>query len=141
MQLYHDRVAGRYDASYDDEYWQWHDALTWDYLKPYLPSDLSATILDLGCGTGKWAARLVKSGFRVVCVDISAKMLDQARAKIDGTGASSRATFAHADLCDLSVLADHSAAMAVALGDPVGCASSPMGAMKEIRRVLADGAR
>ena len=132
-------MAGRYDASYDDEYWQWHDALTWDYLKPFLPRDLSATILDLGCGTGKWAARLVKSGFRVVCVDISAKMLDQARAKIEAMGASSRASFVHADLCDLSALADGSAAMAVALGDPIGCASSPMRAMKEIRRVLVDG--
>jgi SAM-dependent methyltransferase len=132
-------VAGRYDASYDDEYWQWHDALTWDYLKPFLPRDLSATILDLGCGTGKWAARLIKSGFRVVCVDISAKMLDQARAKIEAMGASSRASFVHADLCDLSALAAGSAAMAVALGDPIGCANSPMRAMKEIRRVLADG--
>jgi hypothetical protein len=44
-----------------------------------------------------------------------------------------------ADLCDLSALADGSAAMAVALGDPIGCSSSPMRAMKEIRRVLADG--
>lgn len=139
VQRYHDRVAGRYDASYDDEYWQWHDALTWDYLKPYLPSNLSATILDLGCGTGKWAAKLIKSGFRVTCVDISAKMLDQARAKIEGVGASSRASFVHADLCDLSALADQSAAMAVALGDPIGCSSSPIRVMKEIRRVIADG--
>jgi len=139
VQRYHDRVAGRYDASYDDEYWQWHDALTWDYLKPFLPGDLSGTILDLGCGTGKWAAKLVKSGFRVACVDISVKMLDQTRIRIDAMGASSRATFVHADLCDLSALKNESAAMAVALGDPIGCAESPMRALKEIRRVLRGG--
>lgn len=138
VQKYHDRVAGRYDASYEDEFWQWHDALTWDYIKPYLPRDQSSIILDLGCGTGKWAAKLIKSGFRVVCVDISAKMLDQARLKIDQMGQMHRASFLHADLCDLSQLPEGGAALAVALGDPIGCTESPPKAMKQIRRALAD---
>ncbi len=138
VQKYHDRVAGRYDASYDDEFWQWHDSLTWDYLKPYLPRDMSKIILDLGCGTGKWAAKLIKSGFRVVCVDISAKMLDQARTKIDQMGQLHRADFVHADLCDLSQLPEGGAALAAALGDPIGCTSSPPAAMRQIHRALAD---
>ncbi len=138
VQKYHDRVAGRYDASYEDEFWQWHDALTWDYLKPYLPRDLSKVILDLGCGTGKWAAKLIKSGFRVVCVDISVKMLDQARTKIDQMGQLHRAEFVQADLCDLSQLPEGGAALAVALGDPIGCTQSPPTAMRQIHRVLAD---
>lgn len=75
----------------------------------------------------------------MACVDISAKMLDQARAKIDAMGASSRATFIHADLCDLSAIENESASTAVALGDPIGCAGSPLRALKEIRRVLAGG--
>lgn len=51
MQKYHDRVAPRYDHSYDDGFWKWHDLLTWDYVKPHLPHDLTAEIADLGYGT------------------------------------------------------------------------------------------
>ena len=136
MQRYHDRVARRYDASYEDEYWQWHDALTWDYLKPYLPTDQSIPVLDLGCGTGKWAARLLKSGYTVTCVDISAAMLAQARAKIEEMGPAARAEFHQADLCDLSGLPAESYALALALGEPIGCTASPPRALKEVRRRL-----
>lgn len=138
VQKYHDRVAGRYDASYEDEFWQWHDSLTWDYIKPHLPRDLSKVVFDLGCGTGKWAAKLIKSGFRVVCVDISAKMLDQARTKIEQMGQLHRAEFLQADLCDMSALPEGGAALAIALGDPIGCTSSPPTAMRQIHRVLAE---
>ncbi|HEY3246293.1 MAG TPA: methyltransferase domain-containing protein [Phycisphaerae bacterium] len=82
VQRYHDRVAPRYDATYDDAYWAWHDALTWDHLKPHLPEDLRAPVVDLGCGTGKWAAKIARSGFSVTCVDISVAMLEQARQKL-----------------------------------------------------------
>ncbi len=88
VQKYHDRVAGRYDASYEDAFWQLHDALTWDYLRPFLPADLSAPMLDLGCGTGKWALNLLRSGYRVACVDISGAMVAQAREKIEAAGAA-----------------------------------------------------
>ena len=136
---YHDRVAGHYDHSYDDAYWQWHDTLTWDYLKPHLPRDLSLPLLDLGCGTGKWAAKLIKSGYRVTCVDISMSMLEQARQKIEAMGAADRAAFVQADLVDLSALPADSFAGAVALGDPIGCTNAPAGALKHIRRLLTTG--
>ena len=138
VQRYHDRVAGRYDQSYDDKYWRWHDALTWEYLKPFLPREARATILDLGCGTGKWAARLLKSGYHVVCVDISANMLDQTRLKVEEIGATERAQFVQADLCDLAALPEGDAVMVVALGDPICCTTSPSRAMKEIRQALRD---
>lgn len=136
VQKYHDRVAPRYDHSYDDTFWQWHDALTWDYLKPHLPRDTSAEVIDLGCGTGKWAAKLIKSGYTVTCVDISARMLNQARNKIEAGSGSSRATFIQADLNDLSDLTSGRYALAIALGDPIGCTESPRRAMKQIRRIL-----
>ncbi len=136
VQRYHDRVAHRYDASYEDAFWQWHDRLTWEYLKPFLPCDLTATVLDLGCGTGKWAAKLVRSGYTVTCVDISPQMLDQARSKIGEQSGRGRTAFVRADLCDLGMLPEHGAALAIALGEPVGCARSPALAMKQIRRVL-----
>ncbi|HUU85388.1 MAG TPA: class I SAM-dependent methyltransferase [Phycisphaerae bacterium] len=138
VQRYHDRVAGRYDATYDDDYWLWHDALTWDHLKPHLPSDTRKPVLDLGCGTGKWALKLLKSGYPVTCVDISGPMVERARRKIEEAAPTARASFVQADLCDLSELAAGEFALAVAFGDPIGCSTSPPKALKEIRRRLTD---
>jgi len=140
VERYHDRVASRYDLSYDDAYWQWHDTLTWDHLKHYLPSDTNAPVLDLGCGTGKWAAKLIKSGYRVTCVDISHAMLERARIKIENMGSLDRVHLHQADLMDLSELPKSEFALALALGDPIGCAEKPARALKEIRRrLLPDG--
>jgi ubiquinone/menaquinone biosynthesis C-methylase UbiE len=136
VQKYHDRVARRYDASYDDAFWQVHDALTWTYLRPYLPRDLAQPVLDLGCGTGKWGIKLLQSGFRVTFVDISGAMVERARAKVTELGLTSRAEFVRADLCDLAALPPNTFAFAAALGDPIGCAASPAKALKEIRRRL-----
>jgi len=138
VQKYHDRVAGRYDQTYDDPFWLWHDALTWDYLKPFLPSDANAKVADLGCGTGKWGAKLIKSGYHVTCVDISPQMLDQARRKIEPLDQHGRAEFLQSDLCDLSALSPANFALAFALGDPIGCTASPAKALKQIRRILRD---
>ncbi len=139
VQRYHDRVAPRYDHSYDDDYWKWHDALTWDYLKPYLPRDANSAVLDLGCGTGKWGAKLAKSGFAVTSVDISIRMIDQARKKIAPLDLHEKCSYLQADLCDLSELPQDSFALAVAFGDPIGCTDSPKKAMKQIRKHLIDG--
>jgi ubiquinone/menaquinone biosynthesis C-methylase UbiE len=38
-------------------------------------------ILDLGCGTGRHSIRLARAGARVMALDFSARMLEQARAK------------------------------------------------------------
>ena len=84
---YHDRVARQYDSIYEDPYWEFHDELTWRLVKPYLPTDLSVACADLGCGTGKWGLRLLKSGFAVTFVDNSAAMIGQARGKLDEMGA------------------------------------------------------
>lgn len=135
VERYHDRVAGNYDHSYDDAYWRWHDALTWDHIKAFLPRDQSAPVVDLGCGTGKWAARLAKSGFSVTCVDISNSMLDRARRKLAGSS-DGRSTFLRADLCDLSDLPVGCFSLALAMGEPICSAESPLKALKEIRRTL-----
>lgn len=136
---YHDRVAGLYDHSYDDAYWQWNDALTWGYVKTHMPSDQSSRVLDLGCGTGKWGLKLAKSGYAVTFLDLSPKMLDQARRKCRDMGEEDRHEFVQADIIDLAALEDESFALCVAFGDPIGCASAPLRAMKEIRRVLTPG--
>src|SRR5216117_4564882 len=83
---YHDRVARQYDAIYDDPYWAFHDELTWRMVKPWLPRDANARCCDLGCGTGKWGLKLLKSGFATTFVDHAAAMIEQIRPKLTDMG-------------------------------------------------------
>src|SRR6476620_11487133 len=99
---YHDRVARQYDSIYDDPYWHFHDEITWRLIKPHLPRDLSAACADLGCGTGKWGLKLLKSGFATTFVDSSAAMIEQTRGKLESMGSrGKRAALIVADIVEM----------------------------------------
>ncbi len=138
---YHDRVARQYDAIYDDPYWRFHDDLTWRMIKPYLPKDLSATCADLGCGTGKWGLKLLKSGFATTFLDNAAAMVEQARAKAGemGEAKARRATFVVADIVDMPQVPPDAFALVLAMGDPVSICSDPQRAAREMRRICRPG--
>jgi len=139
VKRYHDRVAPVYDDSYDDVYWRWHDALTWDHLKPFLPRDANAEVIDLGCGTGKWGLKLLKSGYRVTFLDISARMLEAARARVDEIQAAGRATFTCGNLEDANAAPAGRFALATAFGEPLGCTASPQIALNRVAEMLSTG--
>jgi len=137
---YHDRVARQYDAIYDDPYWAFHDELTWRLIRPHLPRDASAACADLGCGTGKWGLKLLKSGFATTFVDHSGAMIEQAREKAAALGPKAkRASFVVADIVELPALASESFALSVAMGDPLSICSDPQRAANEMRRIAAPG--
>jgi ubiquinone/menaquinone biosynthesis C-methylase UbiE len=137
---YHDRVARQYDAIYDDPYWEYHDELTWSSIKPHLPRDLALPCADLGCGTGKWAMRLLKSGFAVTLVDHSGAMVEQARGKVAAMGnKAARATLLQADMIDLSALSDGQFALVLAMGDPLSICVDPAAAVREMNRICRPG--
>lgn len=136
---YHDRIAHQYDHMYDDLYWQWHDALTWDYLKVHLPRHQSAKIVDLGCGTGKWGIRVAQSGYAVTCLDISHKMVDTVRRKVEELALAHKITCLQGNLVELTALPDGAFTLAMAFGEPISCASSPAAALREVYRILAPG--
>jgi SAM-dependent methyltransferase len=136
---FHDRVATSYDRTYDTPYWDFIRALLWEYLKPFRPRYAAAEALDLGCGTGEWGLRLARAGYRTTFVDLSAKMLDQAQARARELGAAERCAFVKADLCDLSALAEHQFALAVAMGDPLSLAPDPLRAARQVARLIAPG--
>jgi SAM-dependent methyltransferase len=159
-QKYHDRIAGKYEQIYDDEYWQWHDGLTWDHIKRFLPANLAEPVIDLGCGSGKWGRKLLKSGYQVTFVDLSAKMVDEARKQVEGkkgsgstcaqhpsgrsgksnlTPFSPKAEFLQADLMDLSALPASHFGFGVALGEPLCSTAEPAKALREIARIFAPG--
>lgn len=133
---YHDRVARQYDAIYDDPYWQFHDDVTWRLIKPHLPRDMAWPCLDLGCGTGKWGLKLLKSGFAVTFADHSAAMVEQVRGKLAEMG--SRATKAELVVADMVAMPQLPAdyfGLTVAMGDPLSICSDPQRAANELFRI------
>ncbi|MGD0390245.1 MAG: methyltransferase domain-containing protein [Tepidisphaeraceae bacterium] len=133
---YHDRVARQYDGIYDDRYWEFHDRLTWQAIRPYLPSDSQGQCCDLGCGTGKWGLKLLKSGLATTFVDHSAAMIEQTRAKLPALGAKARkATLLVADLVDLSAIESDRFDLVLAMGDPLSICADPPRAAREMWRV------
>jgi ubiquinone/menaquinone biosynthesis C-methylase UbiE len=138
---YHDRVARQYDSIYDDPYWAFHDELTWRAVKPYVPRDQSAQCLDLGCGTGKWGLKLLKTGLATTFVDNAAAMVEQARRKTEemGEAKAKKATLLAADIVDLSPLPSDTFSLTLAMGDPLSICSDPFRAAREMYRVCKAG--
>jgi SAM-dependent methyltransferase len=138
---YHDRVARQYDSIYDDPYWEFHDELTWRLIKPHVPRDQSARCIDLGCGTGKWGLRLLKSGFATTFVDSSAAMIEQVRNKLVSMPprAQQRATLIVGDIVEMSSVTSEQFALLLAMGDPLSICSDPLRAVREFHRICARG--
>ena len=138
---YHDRVARQYDSIYDDPYWHFHDELTWRMIKPYLPRDLTggAACCDLGCGTGKWGLKLLKSGFATTFVDHSAAMIEQVREKLADNPRAKKATLLVADIVDMPALPAEHFSLIVAMGDPLSICSNPLRAAREMQRITKSG--
>lgn len=140
VETYHDRVAGIYDTIYDgDPYWETVFEITWRYLKRFLPSSPAARCLDVGCGTGRWGLRILKSGFPTDFLDISQKMLDQVARKLSQDFPHTSSHLFHTSLNDLSAIPSETYDMIVGQGDPLCCAERPQHAFKELVRILKPG--
>lgn len=64
-------------------------AAWWKVLEAFLPAT-PARVADLGCGTGTVSVLLAERGYDVTGIDLSPKMIDQARAKAQSAGHSVR---------------------------------------------------
>jgi ubiquinone/menaquinone biosynthesis C-methylase UbiE len=137
---YHDRVARQYESIYDDDYWRFHDELTWRMVKPHLPTDANAAVADFGCGTGKWGMKLLKSGFPTTFVDHAAAMIEQTRKKLDDLGPKSKhATLIVADIVEMPSVPSDAFSLSLAMGDPLSICTDPTRAAREFYRVTKPG--
>ncbi|MBC7783205.1 MAG: class I SAM-dependent methyltransferase [Burkholderiales bacterium] len=137
---YHNRVARQYDNIYDDPYWEFHDELTWRSVKPHVPRDATARCADLGCGTGKWGLKLLKSGYATTFLDHSPVMIEQTRAKVEAMGPrAKKATLVVGDIIDMPQLESGAFGMVLAMGDPLSICSDPPAAAREFARITAPG--
>ena len=105
-------------------------------VKPYLPRESSAACCDLGCGTGKWGLKLLKSGFVTTFVDHSAAMIEQVREKLESNPRAKKATLLVADIIDMPDLASEQFALLLAMGDPLSICSDALAAAREMHRIL-----
>ena len=137
---YHNRVAKQYDAIYDDPYWEFHDDLTWRSVRPHLPRDANAECCDLGCGTGKWGLKLLKSGFPTTFLDHSAAMVEKTREKTEAMGPrAKKAKLVVGDIVDMPMLESGVFSLIVAMGDPLSICSDPASAAREMARITKPG--
>ncbi len=68
-----DRLASGYDGHFEVPHRKLYDDLAWELVADLLP-DRPGVVIDAGCGTGRWAARLVELGHRVIGVEVSGEM-------------------------------------------------------------------
>jgi ubiquinone/menaquinone biosynthesis C-methylase UbiE len=136
---YHDRVAKKYDAIYEDAFWEFHDEITWGLIKPHLPRVLPAACADLGCGTGKWGLKLLKSGFDVTFLDHSGGMIEEVRGKLDSNPRARRATLVVGDIVSMPELETGRFQLVTAMGDPLSICTDPAAAVREFARITAPG--
>jgi S-adenosylmethionine-dependent methyltransferase len=74
--------------------------LTWRYLTQYLPPQ--GHILEIGAATGRYSLELAKRGYLLTAVDMSEKLLEIARKRIQEVGLENRVRFLIRDARDLS---------------------------------------
>jgi SAM-dependent methyltransferase len=77
----YDSLAPTYDEHYRVPHRRAYDDLAWDMCAAALPAP-PAVVVDLGCGVGRWAERLLSRGYNVVGIEPSPKMADAAAARL-----------------------------------------------------------
>ena len=143
---FHDRIAAKYDKIYDDPFWEFHDRVTWNHIKPFLPRDPGAAVMDLGCGTGKWGLKLLKAGYPTTFTDLSEKMLEEVRKKLeewrekpDLASKAAKATVEAADAVNLRAFPENHFELVTAMGDVVSICSNAGACLGEVHRLLKPG--
>lgn len=107
-------------------------------LTAHVPS--GGRILDLGCGPGTDDETLGLAGFRVVGIDWSRVMVDEAQRRIDRAGLNARVDIQHLGIQDLDRLAGEPFDAAYSNFGPLNCVPDLSTAARALaRRVRAGG--
>lgn len=140
VKQYYNEYALHYDT---DPYYEDHlyDDLTWYFIEPYLPTDKTTPILDIGGGTGKWAVKLAEMGFKVICADISEEMLKIAKQKTHNHHLDHLISFKELDIRDMHDYPDESFNLVLAVGDIISYALDDDVAVAECYRICKPGGR
>jgi ubiquinone/menaquinone biosynthesis C-methylase UbiE len=77
-------LAPTYDEHFAVAHRKAYDDLAWELVQPLLPSP-PGRIVDVGCGIGRWARRLVDMGHVVVGIEPAPAMAARARERLTST--------------------------------------------------------
>lgn len=130
---------------YDDNVFTKNTVAEVDFLLEELALEPGASILDVGCGTGRHAVELAARGFAVTGLDLSSEMLAQARAAAKARGVEIE--WIHSDATRFSFPGRFDAAVCLCEGafgllgredDPIG---QPLSILSNISRSLKPQAK
>jgi ubiquinone/menaquinone biosynthesis C-methylase UbiE len=125
--------AKRYDEWYKTFKGAVEHHVDWELLKPYLPKNRNAKILDAAGGTGRITLPLAKMGYSVTLCDISPAMLNVAKQKLLKEGLSNKVEISECDV--------HKLRFADETFDFVLCWDGMIEAAKELIRVTTKGGK
>jgi SAM-dependent methyltransferase len=80
----YDALAADYDAHFAAPHRRAYDQLAWEICAAVIGA-APADVVDVGCGVGRWAARLVAAGHRVTGIEPAPAMAAAARSRLAGT--------------------------------------------------------
>lgn len=129
---FYDRLAEGYDRQFDVPHRRAYDDLAWERVAALLPEG-EGLVVDVGCGVGRWSERLVGAGHRVVGLDPSPRMVEEARRR--DLGDRFRVEQAGVDEVDLAGI---DADLVVAMGS-VQYAEDPAAAVARMATWLRPG--
>ncbi|MFV0524756.1 MAG: class I SAM-dependent methyltransferase [Acidimicrobiales bacterium] len=130
---FYGRLAPGYREAFDVAHRKAYDRLAWEAVEAGLAPD--STVVDVGCGVGRWAAALIARGHRVIGVEPSPGMVAAVRAASLG----SRFTL-HQATVDRVRIAAGSADAVVAMGS-VQYAPDPAASIARMAGWLRPGGR
>ena len=96
-EIFYDRHA----KEYYKEPWVGSTVQEVDFIEKELSLQTGISIIDIGCGTGRHSIELAKRGYNITGIDISDKMLDEAREKAESLGL--KAEFIHKDATNFNL--------------------------------------
>ena len=80
----YDALAADYDAHFAAPHRRAYDELAWEACAAVV-GPAPADVVDVGCGVGRWAARLVAAGHRVTGIEPAPGMAAATRSRLAGT--------------------------------------------------------
>lgn len=80
----YDALAPGYEEHFTVPHRRAYDDLAWERIRPLLPPD--GTVVDAGCGVGRWARRLLAMGYAVTGVEQAPGMIAELRRRPPGPG-------------------------------------------------------
>lgn len=135
----HNSIADQYEDQYNTQYWKIYDDITWDHMQNEILPKAKGRLLDAGGGTGKWARKFAKRGFKVDVCDLADKMMEVGRKITEEEQLSDKVKFINGDICDIPFKNETFDAV-ISQGNPVSYCKDPYLAISELARVAKHNA-